>query len=169
VARQPVPTVAKTIQFASWVSFVGTRQTVASPEAKASSTGSVSARKEPATWPATPNKVAHRFARPDRVRSTVRCGGDPHRTRHWLHRFLSWCIDSKIPELVTPAGTVDVWWPAIHAFVLLGSPIARTEGYRLVKTVKRAACGFRTREHSDRRIRFHCTRTERAAATQTLC
>lgn len=32
--------------------------------------------------------------------STVRVGGDPHLTRHRLHRFLAWCIDSKIPELV---------------------------------------------------------------------
>jgi len=102
------------------------------------------------------------------VLSTVRCGGDPHRTRHRLHRFLSWCIDSKIPELITLARTVDTWWPAINAFVLTGITNARTEGYnRLVKTVNRAACGFRNPENSARRIRFHCTRTQRAAATQT--
>jgi len=101
------------------------------------------------------------------VLSTVRCGGDPHRTRHRLHRFLTWCIDSKIPELITLAKTVDAWWPAINAFVLTAITNARTEGYnRLVKTVKRAACGFRNPENSARRIRFHCTRTQRAAATQ---
>jgi len=49
--------------------------------------------------------------------STVHLGGDPHLTRHQLHRFLSWCIDSKIPELLTLATTVDAWWPAINAFV----------------------------------------------------
>jgi transposase len=27
--------------------------------------------------------------------STVRVGGDPHLTRHRLHRFLTWCIDSR--------------------------------------------------------------------------
>jgi len=102
------------------------------------------------------------------VLSTVRCGGDPHRTRHRLHRFLTWCIDSKIPELITLAKTVDAWWPAINAFVLTAITNARTEGYnRLVKTVKRTACGFRNPENSARRIRFHCTRTQRAAATQT--
>ncbi len=90
--------------------------------------------------------------------------GDPHLTRHRLHRFLSWCIDSRIPELLTLATTVDAWWPAINAFVLTGITNARTEGYnRLVKTVKRTACGFRNRENSARRIRFHCTRTQRAA------
>ena len=44
---------------------------------------------------------------------------------------------------------------------------AATEGYnRLLKQVKRVGCGFRNREHSARRIRFHCTRKQRAA-TQT--
>ncbi|MHA7651947.1 transposase [Mycobacterium sp. ML4] len=48
--------------------------------------------------------------------STVRSGGDPHLTRHRLHRFLAWCIDSQIPELLALAGTVDTWWPEINAF-----------------------------------------------------
>ena len=46
---------------------------------------------------------------------------------------------------------------------------ARTEGYnRLVKQVKRVGCGFRNPDNSARRIRFHCTRKQRAA-TQTSC
>jgi transposase len=50
--------------------------------------------------------------------STVRLGGDPHLTRHRLHRFLTWCIDSNIPELIALAKTVDTWWPEINVFVL---------------------------------------------------
>jgi transposase len=101
--------------------------------------------------------------------ATVRLGGDPHLTRHRLHRFLTWCIDSQIPELLTLAATVDDWWPEINAFVTTGITNARTEGYnRLIKQVKRVSCGFRNREHSARRIRFHCTRKQRAAA-QTAC
>jgi transposase len=101
--------------------------------------------------------------------STVRIGGDPHLTRHRLHRFLAWCIDSQIPELLTLAATIDQWWPEINAFVQTGITNARTEGYnRLVKQVKRGGCGFRNRENSARRIRFHCTRKQRAA-TQTSC
>jgi len=101
--------------------------------------------------------------------STERIGGDPHLTRHRLHRFLAWCIDSQIPELLTLAATIDEWWPQIHAFVQTGITNARTEGYnRLVKQVKRVGCGFRNRGHSARRIRFHCTRKQRAA-TQTSC
>lgn len=96
--------------------------------------------------------------------STVRSGGDPHLTRHRLHRFLAWCIDSQIPELLALAGTVDTWWPEINAFITTGITNARTEGYnRLVKQVKRAACGFRNPANSARRIRFHCTRKQRAA------
>ena len=61
--------------------------------------------------------------------STVRIGGDPHLTRHRLHRFLAWCIDSQIPELLTLAATIDDWWPEINAFVQTGITNARTEGY----------------------------------------
>jgi transposase len=101
--------------------------------------------------------------------STVRQGGDPHLTSHRLHRFLTWCIDSDIPELLTLAATVNTWWPQINAFITTGITNARTEGYnRLVKQVKRVGCGFRNRQNSTRRIRFHCTRNQRAA-TQTSC
>jgi transposase len=101
--------------------------------------------------------------------STVRVGGDAHLTRHRLHRFLTWCIDSHIPELHTLAATIDTWWPEINAFVQTGITNARAEGYnRLVKQVKRVGCGFRNRENSARRIRFHCTRKQRAA-TRISC
>ena len=99
--------------------------------------------------------------------STVRVGGDAHLTRHRLHQFLTWCIDSQIPELLTLAATVDHWWPEINAFVTTGITNARTEGYnRLLKQVKRVGCGFRNRDNSARWIRFNCTRKQRAA-TQT--
>ena len=102
-----------------------------------------------------------------RTLSTVRTGGDPHLTRHRLHRFLTWCIDSQIPELHTLAATIDTWWPEINAYIHTGITNARTEGYnRLVKQVKRVGCGFRDTENSARRIRFHCTGKQRAA-TQT--
>ncbi|WP_255606089.1 ISL3 family transposase [Mycolicibacterium xanthum] len=103
--------------------------------------------------------------------ATVRIGGDPHLTRHRLHRFLSWCIDSAIPELLSLAATIDTWWPEINAFVQTGITNAGTEGYnRLAKQVKRSACGFRNPTNSVRRIRFHCTRKQRAATpTNAYC
>jgi hypothetical protein len=83
--------------------------------------------------------------------STVRVGGDAHLTRHRLHQFLTWCIDSQIPELLTLAATVDHWWPEINAFVTTGITNARTEGYnRLLKQVKRsdADSGIETTRHA---------------------
>ena len=84
------------------------------------------------------------------------------RTR--LYRFYSWCADAKFPELTRLAATIETWWPAILAFLHTGLTNARTEGFnRLVKQVKRVACGFRNTENSRRRIRFHCTRAQRAS------
>jgi len=101
--------------------------------------------------------------------STVRVGGDPHLTRHRLYRFLSWCIDSQIPELLTLATTIDTWWPEINAFITTGITNARTEGYnRIVKQVGRIAFGFRNTANQKRRIRFACTRASRRAPTRTL-
>jgi len=60
--------------------------------------------------------------------STVKSGGDPHLTRHRLHRLLVWCIDSNIPELLTLAKTIDTWWPEINAFVSTGSPMRGPRG-----------------------------------------
>lgn len=101
--------------------------------------------------------------------STAGEGGDRHRTSHRLHRFFAWCADSKIPELITLAKMVETWWPEINAFITTGITNAKTEGYnRLVKQVKRSACGFRNTENSARRIRFHTTRTARANI-QTSC
>ena len=80
-----------------------------------------------------------------------------------------WCVDSEIPEFVALAKTVDAWWPEIHAFVRTGIINTRTEGYnRLVKQVKRVGCGYRNPDNSARRIRFHCTRRQRAIAA-TFC
>jgi hypothetical protein len=50
-----------------------------------------------------------------------------------------------------------------QSFIQTGITNAGAEGYnRLVKQVKRVACGFRNRDNSARRIRFHCTRKQRA-------
>jgi len=57
----------------------------------------------------------------------LRLGGDPHLTRHRLHRFLTGA-STPDPELLTLAATVDHWWPEINAFVTPASP-TRTEGY----------------------------------------
>ncbi|MER5628333.1 transposase [Streptosporangium sp. NPDC002544] len=77
---------------------------------------------------------------------------------HRLHRFLSWCADSGIPELLTLAETIDAWWPETPAFITTGITNARTEGTnRLIKDAARVAFGFRNLTNQRRRVRLHCT------------
>lgn len=67
-----------------------------------------------------------------------------------LHRFLSWCAGSDIPELITPAETL--------AFSTTGITNARTEGTnRLIKDAARMAFGFRNLDNQRRRVRLACT------------
>jgi transposase len=79
-----------------------------------------------------------------------------------LWAFYSWCADTDIPELHTLAATIETWWPAVEVFLATGITNARTEGTnRLVKQVKRAACGFRNRGNYRTRVRLLCTRSTR--------
>jgi transposase len=100
--------------------------------------------------------------------AAARDRADDAEIRTRLYRFYSWCANTDIPELHRLATTIETWWPAILAFLHTGLTNARTEGYnRLVKQVKRVACGFRNTENSRRRIRFHCTRAQRASTRFT--
>ncbi len=94
--------------------------------------------------------------------ATAAQGGHPSEIRDRLYAFYRWCADARIPELTTLAETIETWWPAIEVFLTTGLTNARTEGTnRLIKQVKRAACGFRNRENYRRRVRLHCTRQTR--------
>ena len=94
--------------------------------------------------------------------ATAAQGGHPSEIRDRLYAFYRWCADAQIPELTTLAETIETWWPAIEVFLTTGLTNARTEvTNRLIKQVKRAACGFRNRENYRRRVRLHCTRQTR--------
>ena len=94
--------------------------------------------------------------------ATAARDGHRHEIRDRLHTFYQWCADAQIPELTTLAETIATWWPAIEVFLTTGITNARTEGTnRLIKQVKRAACGFRNRDNYRRRVRLHCTRRTR--------
>lgn len=96
----------------------------------------------------------------------ARTGASRDQIARRLGAFYQWCADANIAEITTLATTVETWWPAIEAFIHTGVTNARTEGInRLIKQVKRSACGFRNTANSRRRIRLHCTRTARAATT----
>jgi transposase len=89
-------------------------------------------------------------------------GGHPGEIRDRLYTFYRWCAAARIPELTTLAETIETWWPAVEVFLTTGLTNARTEGTnRLIKQVKRAACGFRNRDNYRRRVRLHCTRRTR--------
>ena len=94
--------------------------------------------------------------------ATAARGGHRHEIRDQLYNFYRWCADAAIPEVTTLAETIATWWPAIEVFLTTGITNARTEGTnRLIKQIKRAACGFRNRENYRRRVRLHCTRHTR--------
>jgi transposase len=94
--------------------------------------------------------------------ATAARGGHRHEIRQQLWAFYRWCADADIPELTTLAETIETWWPAVEVFLTTGLTNARTEGTnRLIKQVKRAACGFRNRDNYRRRVRLHCTRRTR--------
>jgi transposase len=113
------------------------------------------------------NQVFTTWIAKEELRSLLalaRTGAHRNQIRQRLYAFYHWCATADIDELSALAGTVETWWPAIEAFIDSGVTNARTEGInRLVKQVKRSACGFRNPANGHRRIRFHCTRKHRAA------
>jgi transposase len=79
-----------------------------------------------------------------------------HETAHRLHRFLHACAVADTPETTRLAGTIEKWWPEIEAFLRLGVTNAATEGHnRVIKQIKRVACGFRNMDNYERRIMLH--------------
>jgi transposase len=79
--------------------------------------------------------------------------------------FVDACRIADMPETTRLAATIAAWWPQIEGFLQLGVTNPRTEGYnRLIKQVKRVACGFRNQDNYERRIMLHITAT-RAART----
>ena len=79
-----------------------------------------------------------------------------HETAHRRTRFLTACVVADMPETTRLAGTIEKWWPEIEGFLELGVTNARTEGCnRVIKQIKRVACGFRNQANYERRIMLH--------------
>jgi transposase len=98
----------------------------------------------------------------EELRALLACArtADRHTIRARLFDFYTWCADTDVPEVHTLAALIDTWWPAVLTFLQTGATNAATEGTnRLIKSVKRQACGFRNRSHYRDRVRFHCTRS----------
>ena len=61
-----------------------------------------------------------------------------------LTRFLTACADAGTDETARLASTIERWWPEIEGLLELGITNAKTEGRgRVIKQIKRVACGFR--------------------------
>jgi transposase len=79
-----------------------------------------------------------------------------HETAHRRTRFLAACAVADMPETTRLAGTIEKWWSEIEGFLELGVTNARTEGCnRVIKQIKRVACGFRNQANDGRRIMLH--------------
>lgn len=84
-----------------------------------------------------------------------------HLTAHRRTRFLTACADADLPEAIRLAETVERWWPELEGFLELGITNARTEGYnRVIKQIKRVACGFRNQTNYQWRIMLHSAATQ---------
>jgi transposase len=121
-----------------------------------------------------PGEILSAWIAKEQLRELLGCaarGGHRHHISAALYDFYAWCADADIDELTTLARTVEAWWPAVLVFLQTGVTNAATEGTnRLVKQVKRTACGFRNRANYRTRVRLHCThnRTRMSARATPL-
>jgi transposase len=108
----------------------------------------------------------------EELRALLACaarGSQRHDISHRLHAFYTWCAAVHVPEVTALAETVQAWWPEILAFLTLGVTNAGTEGTnRLIKQVKRHACGFRNEDHFRDRVRLHSTRNRDRMSARTV-
>jgi transposase len=114
------------------------------------------------------SKILTAWIAKEELRALLACartGGHRHEISAQLHRFNTWCADSRLPELERLAGTIEAWWPEVLGFLTTGITNAGTEATnRTVKTAARTAYGFRNLENQRRRVRFACTRRNRRVA-----
>jgi transposase len=88
---------------------------------------------------------------------------EPAEIRHRLWVFYEACASADMPETTRLATTIDTWWPHVLVFLELGVTNARTEGFnRVIKNVKRVACGFSNMDNYQRRIMAHIAVTRAA-------
>lgn len=92
-------------------------------------------------------------------------GGHRADAREGFYEFFTFAASCEVPEVRSLAKTVDQWRNEIATAVLTGYSNARSEGYnRIVKHIGRIAFGFRNPDNQRRRVRYACTRQQRAGA-----
>lgn len=76
--------------------------------------------------------------------------------------FMTHCLDSRQPELITLAETIEDWWEDIENYIHTGITNAASEGNnRLIKLEARNAFGFRNPTNQRLRSRTATTRKAR--------
>ena len=75
-----------------------------------------------------------------------------------LHRWLTWCAESDVPELHRLARTIDSWRDELLAyFDTAGVSNGPTEATNLlIKKIKRSGHGFRNLDNYRLRLLLHC-------------
>jgi transposase len=88
----------------------------------------------------------------------IYAAGDRARAEQRLHRWLTFCADTDIPELHRLARTIDSWRPELLAYFDTGGisngPTEATN--LLIKKVKRSGHGFRNLNNYRLRLLLHC-------------
>ena len=102
------------------------------------------------------NEIGAAWGCKERLRQLLATPADRAVIRSRLWAFYDTCATADMPETSRLAATIETWWPEIEAFLMTKITNARTEGgNRVIKQIKRAACGFRNQASYERRILLH--------------
>jgi len=102
------------------------------------------------------NEIGAAWGIKELLRQLLHAPADRTVIRDRLWRFYDAAATADMPETTRFAGTIETWWPEIEAFLMTKITNARTEGgNRIIKQIKRVACGFRNQASYQRRILLH--------------
>lgn len=102
------------------------------------------------------NEIGAAWGCKELLRQLLAAPADRADIRARLWAFYDACATADMPETTRLATTIETWWPEIEAFLTTKITNARTEGgNRMIKQVKRVACGFANQANYERRILLH--------------
>ena len=102
------------------------------------------------------NEIGAAWGCKERLRQLLAAPADRATIRDRLWAFYDACATADMPETSRLAATIETWWPEIEAFLMTKITNARTEGgNRMIKQIKRVACGFGNQANYERRILLH--------------
>ncbi len=106
------------------------------------------------------NEIGAAWGVKERLRQLLAAPADRGIIRDRLWRFFDVAATADLPETNRLATTIETWWPEIEAYLMSKITNARTEGgNRMIKQIKRVACGFKNQANYERRILLHAAAT----------